>query len=302
MNKQLFSILALLLGATSLSPQTAKISEILKSIKEDFSINDGTIDNTTSSTVVALKLLNNQDTSTAFHYLRELKNTLKLGDRVCSSSFCTIIKEAVMVWKNNFQQQARLPLVCGMSTQALGDVLFGITLENHQLLKKDPDTFFQKLLPAKTIERLNADEIETTAKDLGVEIYNLTELLLNKIHWNIDQQEELWSQVWEIASQISDIASYGIIDRDDQYSDLWQSLKSRVLLFLNHTSTKSESGKNGYLLHNSFFQQGQSFLKNELSFCPEISWLETELNNWSAKREITTPKDSGKSKTKGRIK
>jgi len=267
---------------------------VIDEIDESLTINYENLDSVTPLAIKTIKTLHNHSLGDIFHYIRELKNTLKRGSKISCKSASAIIFEILLLWKKNKLENSNL---FELSENKLSDMFVDFAIDNIKMIKKEPDIFFHNLAQ-KTFNELNKKEIDITPKRLGLEIYLLAEILLGKLIWSVADEDLFWDESWNLLNQIDNFAKYEIVDEDDYYKDLFSSFKTSLINFLNFSETKEENSKNGYKLSNSFFSRGTTFLNNELiGFANNLVWLKEELTTWITKRSVAnSPSTSKKSK------
>lgn len=267
----------------------AVVNEISQTLKN----NHQNLDETTSLIQKIIQTLAHHSLPETFHYVRELKNTIKFGNKIYCKNLCVILKELVLLWKKQALNLSHKSY-CGITKDELTDFFFDVAIEDpvkFKNLKSEPDVFFQHLAD-KTIDKINNCDLDVTHKRLGEEIYFFVEILINKVVWSEDEPEQFWYEMWSLVSHLEDIAKSGIIEEVDKYSDFYCSLNSRLNYFLNTSKANEESDKNGYKMSDLFFKNGLSFIKNELSFSSHLDWLSLELEEWIAKRSLISLKNS----------
>jgi hypothetical protein len=256
-------------------------------IAEALNLQPGSLDNTVVSLLQTIRSLKGFALSDVFHYIRELKNTLKVGTSISCSNFCQLLKEILLLWKGKFEEDVAVQASgIGMDEETLSEDMLDFAIAQHAKLKLEPDVFFKDLATkvVSKYDNIGNHEVDVTMKRLGQEIYTTVELLLCKMTWSALDNERIWFDIWELASLLYNVAKYRVIDEEDSYQDFFYSLRSRLIYFLNYSDNGAEDGKVGYQLPAMFFTQGLSFLDNELSFCPQLKLLSGELSTWVAKK------------------
>lgn len=116
---------------------------------------------------------------------------------------------------------------------AVNGLLFQSLSGRYDLFKKDPELFLNNI--SQTITSIAQEEI--AIEQLRMACIRFLEIGLSKIAWNIEDFEGSWSSFKELSIHLARLVECNIIDDPSDLDDLYWSLLTRYMYFLEIYAT-----------------------------------------------------------------